>query len=250
MEEYIKAANKLADAAEKHGWIERLKNLFSKPQKVLVLGCSGVGKTSIINSLNEDFPKTIDFLTRTQTAQKHKLNLKGDNFEFVDTPGQELHDSRRIKAIREALRSEHLGVINVVSYGYHEHASGADDAFLDEGTVADNYLEKHRALEESYLNEWIQLLGNPVTTAWILTVINKADIWWESRHEVVDHYGADGSNYLQKLRGTSNVDHAVLEYSSVIHRFYGRALVAPTFDQDLQQRLRIRLVESLVQMSK
>lgn len=250
MEEYVKAANKLADAAEKHGWIDRLKKLFSKPQKVLVLGCSGVGKTSIINSLNEDFPKTIDFLIRTQTAQKYRLNLKGDKFEFVDTPGQELHDSRRIKAIREALRSDHLGVVNVVSYGYHEHASGADDAFSDEGTVSEQYLKSHRALEESYLNEWIELLGNQVTTSWILTVINKADIWWDSRQEAWDYYGADDSGYLQKLKVASGVDQVVLEYSSVIHRFYTRSLIAPTFDQDLQQRLRVRLVESLIQMSK
>jgi len=50
MEEYVKILNRILETAEKKGWFDKIINIFKHKTNILLLGTSGVNKTSIINS--------------------------------------------------------------------------------------------------------------------------------------------------------------------------------------------------------
>lgn len=117
------AALDLLNLAQKQGWLDQARDAFKKKHKVLVLGSSGAGKTNLLQSLATLAPEAIHFMNRTEFAQKHRIRIVSEPFQFQDTPGEQAKKPHRMKAIREALASPIAGVINVVSYGYHEHRS-------------------------------------------------------------------------------------------------------------------------------
>lgn len=248
MSETAKAINRILETAEKHGLIDKIKELFARKRTVLLLGTSGVGKTSLLDSLNGLVPDAIHHLTRTEIAKKHRMKFDGANIVFLDTPGQEHHGSRRMEAIRQSMRQDHLGVINVTSFGYHEHSTGLQEAFNDDGSVSQDYLAKHRTVEIAGLNEWIELLGDPNTTRWFMTVVTKADLWWDERTKAIDYYR--NGEYSEHLGSMKQLHPVVIDFCSVTHKFYGRSPVCGTFDDDARNMLRLNFVKTLVEASK
>ncbi len=117
-----KSGEKLFDLAEKQGWVDRLLAMFKKKHRILVRGSTGTGKTNLLASLTQAMPEAIAAMNRTEFATRHRINLSGTPFVFVDTPGQVGHGSRRLGAIREEMANGLSGVINVVAYGYHDIA--------------------------------------------------------------------------------------------------------------------------------
>lgn len=136
----IGTAKRIYDIARKQGWGERLLALFKKRYKVLVLGSSGVGKTNLIQSLTKDMPAVIHYSTRTTGIPASAIEIDEVPFSFIDTPGQEAHESVRMQAIREHCGSLDL-VINVVCYGYHEYARGKIQAITGDGRINPEYIE-------------------------------------------------------------------------------------------------------------
>jgi ABC-type molybdenum transport system ATPase subunit/photorepair protein PhrA len=134
------AAIELINTARKQGWLDALLTAVRKKHKIILLGSTGTGKTNFLSSLTESVPKAVDIMNRTEIAKKHRLKIQKYPFVFVDTPGQALHESRRLKAIREALASGISGVVNVVSYGYHEYRIGAKNAVDKKGKVSEQFL--------------------------------------------------------------------------------------------------------------
>ena len=100
----------LVKLAAKEGWLDKLRNLFKKKHRVLVLGSTGVGKTVFLKSLTEVLPEAISSLNRTEFAERHAIQIEKQPFIFVDTPGQLFHASRRTTAIREELTRGISGV--------------------------------------------------------------------------------------------------------------------------------------------
>lgn len=186
-EEIAKAID-LLKTAYKQGWLDKLATSLRKKHKVLVLGPTGAGKTNILESLTELIPKAIDQMNRTEFVQKHSIKISKQPFVFIDTPGQTLHKGRRISSIREAMAGKIDGVINVVSYGYHEYRIGKKEAIASDGTINESFLERHRLVEMEALKEWTLLLGGRETARWLITVVSKADLWWHQREEVLAHY--------------------------------------------------------------
>ena len=81
-------------------------------------------------------------------------------------------------------------LINIVSYGYHEYRHHNISTVVNsEGTVSEIYLSEHRKKEIESLDDWlapISVLKNKPT---LITLITKADLWWESSHEeIFKHY--------------------------------------------------------------
>nr|VFK13390.1 MAG: small GTP-binding protein domain-containing protein [Candidatus Kentron sp. LFY] len=110
-------AKQIYDIAKQQGWIDQLLALFKKRVKVSMLGSSGVGKTNLIQSLTTDMPEVIHYSTRTSGTPASSMEINKVPFSFIDTPGQEAHESIRRQAIREHCGSLDL-LINVVCYGY------------------------------------------------------------------------------------------------------------------------------------
>lgn len=240
----VKSALELLELAKKDGWLDKLKSILKKRSRVIVLGSTGVGKTNLLEALTKPLPKVIDSINRSEFARKHKVSITAEPFEFIDTPGQEFHDSRRMAAIRQAMARGPVGVLNVVSYGYHEYAVARSDVFDGNGKIQSGFLDRHRRIEIETLNQWTALLGDTETAKWLITVASKADLWWDERDAVMAHYTK--GDYFKALGPAKVLKPVTVEFASVVHLFYGRGAVSGVFDDEIRKSLRTRLLTTLL----
>jgi energy-coupling factor transporter ATP-binding protein EcfA2 len=239
-----KTALEFVKLAHKEGWLDRLIASLKKKHNILVLGSTGVGKTNLLRSLSQYMPDAIDALSRTEYVTKERLAIGNQPFVFIDTPGQIEHRSRRIRAVREAMAAGIDGVINVGCFGYHEYRIGKQEALSNTDVIKEDFLERHRQVEIAALDEWTPILGGLGTAKWLITVVSKADLWWDRRDEVIRHY-VNGP-YHVALGEATTLDPAVLEYCSVFHKFYGDGAMAGTFDEGDRIRARVHLLTQLL----
>ena len=230
------AAVDIYKLAKELGWIDRLKTMFRKKRRIVVLGSTGAGKTQFIRSLSKQIPDLILNTDRTKFNIAQTLDLANQLLLVIDdTPGQAGHNVERSKAVREAMLRGH-GVINVVSYGYHEWDIAADQALTKADEPRQNFLQSQRQVEIDQLAEWNGLLSAGVENPWLITVATKADLWWEQRTPVREHY--ESGPYFAGLGPAQAMRPAVCLYSSIYHRFYGTAPVSGYFDD--AERLHLR----------
>jgi energy-coupling factor transporter ATP-binding protein EcfA2 len=240
----VKTAVELLVIAQKQGWLERLIDSFKKKHRILVLGSSGTGKTNFIKSLTQLIPEAVHALNRSEFIKAHHLKIDGHPFVFVDTPGQHDHASKRITAIQDAMKDSVAGIINVVSYGYHEGPASLADVFEADGSLRGSFLANRRQIEIEAMAEWKTHLASREIARWLMTVITKADLWWDSREAVYYHY--QFGDYGRALGAAQVLQPVVLGYSSVVHRFYDRGHIATSFDDAQRLRLRGHLFAQLI----
>jgi hypothetical protein len=150
-----------------------------------------------------------------------------------------------MQAIREAISKRASGVINVVAYGYHELRVGMEGAVDAQGKVRADYLEAHRHEELEALKEWVGLLGDPLTVRFLITVVTKADLWWDREKEVIQYYSQ--GPYYDALGPAKTLSPVVLDYCSVFHRFYDKAPLAGTYDDGDRARAQGHFAQALLQ---
>ena len=235
------AISKLVDLAVEQKWLDKLISALRKQHKVLVLGSTGVGKTNFIKSLTEELPEAIHHLTRTQFVKPHGMRVLEQPFVFIDTPGQ--YEARRMEAIREATKGV-AGIINVVSYGYHEALVGKEKAITNTGEVRPLFLEEQREIEIEDLGSWTTQLGSRAVANWLITIISKADLWWDKREKVTAYYTS--GPYDDALGGAKRLDPVVMEYCSVFHKFYGKGRLSGNLDDADRSLLRTNLLSQLL----
>lgn len=116
------------------------------------------------------------------------------------------------------------GIINVVNYGYCYSSGIASDQIFRVGTnpygeVKSEYLNLGRQTELGQLEEWIPYLTSDTKVKWVITAINKADIWYDKETEVLDYYQT-GDYYLKYIRTIEKVCKcSFLSYCSLISPF-------------------------------
>lgn len=236
-----KAALAILQAAQRQGWAKKLRRALKRKHYILVLGSTGVGKTQFIESLKMLVPQTINAMDRTSTDVDRTVALGNAVFVFTDTPGEIAHATSRIGAIRRLVRRKKFGLINVVCFGYHEYKTGASQAVLGNGQPNPAWLDRHRREELKAARDWVpQLLGNP---SYALTLVTKADLWWDSHDEAIRHY--ETGTYEATVHDAVLKGHTVLAYSSVRHMFYDKGTLSGTFDDEQRQQLQARLLEVL-----
>ena len=238
-------AFKVLETAHKQGWLDKIIDAFKRKHRVLVLGSTGVGKTNFLQSLTSLTAPAIDYMKRTEFSREHGIKIGKSPFIFIDTPGELGKQPRRKKAIREALSGEISGVINVVSYGYHEYRSSHLDKLNRDGSPSSQYLSEHRKVEVAALSEWVELLGDQQTIDWAMTIVSKADLWWDRKDEVLQFYTSGG--YSRSLGSISKMAPSVIEYCSVFHKFYGRGPLSGVFDERDRENARERLLHALLE---
>jgi hypothetical protein len=54
----------------------------------------------------------------------------------------------------------------------------------------EEFLQAHRKIGMLALSEWMPILGGPESAGWLITVVTKADLWWNRRDEVLEFYKA------------------------------------------------------------
>lgn len=212
---------------KKLGVFEKVQDWIARkdPCYVLVLGASGTGKSSFLNVIYGKEP-SIRRWDRTEDVKNISGKIEGSYFLFTDTPGEDLHEARRkFKGIQSAMGRNHIGIINVVSYGHHEGKKPINEIATEAG-ISSDYLNVRRKKEIDLLKEWAPLLcGRGGVCDWVLTLVTKADLWWtEQKHqEILSHY--DSGFYYETLK--SHIDeietpHLVRPYSSINQLFYDK----------------------------
>lgn len=238
------AAIELVQLAHKQGWFDRLLTALRTKHRVLVLGPTGTGKTLFINSLTEAIPEAIDLMSRTEFVERKHIKITKHPFIFVDTPGQAHHRPRRIQAIREEMKEGIAGIINVVSFGYHESRAVSIKGAIQDGRLDEAFLKRQRDHEIRQLKEWSELLGGRESANWLITVITKADLWWDRREVVRAHY--ESGPYYQSLGSAKSLNPTVLEYCSVFQKFYGEIHLSGDFEDRDRVRARADLLRGLL----
>jgi energy-coupling factor transporter ATP-binding protein EcfA2 len=245
----VEALAKLYRIADDEGFLDRLKNFFKRKETIVVLGSTGSGKTNLLDSLGvaAALVDPVPAITRTTTPDRRKVIVNERPFTIIDTPGQKAHAAQRQVIYREAMTKPPVRIINVVSFGYHEYATGSQEALDGHGIPQDDWLRRHRGNELEAMREWLPLLGNGDTTSWILTVVTKADLWWNQREEILEYY--EKGTYAQEISSADpHLRHSVLPYSSVFHRFYGAGPLAGTFDDEDRLQTTRHFLQQLVSL--
>jgi energy-coupling factor transporter ATP-binding protein EcfA2 len=242
-----KAAATTYELAKKQGWIDRLVGALKKKHSVLVLGSTGVGKSNFLNSLSQELPEAIDILNRTVANEKGRLTVKSSIVDFIDTPGELGLRGKRVQAYRELLGKENTGVINVVSFGYHEYPVGARlHPLTTRKGASPSYLRRHRDIEIEAVREWKNTILTPASVKWQLTVATKADLWWDKATEVLDYY-ANGT-YAREFDTFHWLSASVVPHCSVIHRFYSDGLVSGLFDDNVRTTVRANTLQRILSL--
>lgn len=242
-EELVTIGVEAFKAAERSGLLQKLRDALRRKHRILVLGSTGAGKTQFLRSITDVFTPALSQAARTEFAKTHQLEINKELFHFVDTPGPEGHKSRRLKALRDTISKGLDGVINIVSYGYHEYGEVRDRVFEDGSQVVRaDYLQANREQEQRLLAEWVPVVGD----TWITTVITKADIWWDSKEDVTKHY--EEGDYFSTLEEiNSAAEHVVRPYSSVHTMFYDTVPSSGYFDDNQRRACRNELFRALIE---
>lgn len=222
----------------------RLRSYVQGRNRVVVVGSTGTGKTQLIDSLTDLLPPAISYLDRTGFSSADDLQVGKKFFRVWDTPGQAAFGGERSATIRSAA-TRPFGIINVVSYGYHEYRADISSVLDEAGAIRGDFLERHRELEIQQLHSLMPHLVGNNNLRWVLTVVTKADLWWDSKDTVLDHYErgpyAEAYAPLSWLGGP-----VVLEHCSVIHPFYNRVSGSGHYSDDDRRRGREQLLASLL----
>jgi energy-coupling factor transporter ATP-binding protein EcfA2 len=226
---------------------EKIADALKKKEVLIILGASGVGKTNLILSLNSA-AGLIDAtwrMNRTAATVRTHVRINGQPFQVIDTPGQPLHESDRLRAVREVAARPLVRVINVVSYGYHEYDTDRSNVIGPHNLPNTQFLEERRQEEVQALRQWLPILGDRSITRWVLTAVSKADLWWHESEQVLDYYR--NGDYNSAIRSADpKLHHAVLPYCSVGHKFYGVTPLDGSFDDNDRVRTNIHFLKQLI----
>jgi len=231
--------------AKDQGWFEKLVDFFSKKHNILILGCSGAGKTELVKSLESLTPEIIHYSSRTRDKSISGLKINNVPFQFIDVPGEENDLPIRNQAIIDHLETIDV-VINVVSFGYHEYTYGKDDALLDRTHISDDYLDKNKQREIETIPEWSVSLGGGLRKYRLITVVTKADLWWADNPKVLEHYKS--GDYFNALGTAQKLNPMVVPYCSIIKKFYDEAPTSGLFDENERIMHRSNFLRILVEV--
>jgi energy-coupling factor transporter ATP-binding protein EcfA2 len=233
-----------------------------KHRSIIVLGFSGAGKTSMLKYMFGITEPTEDLENPTLDVRQYLLEI-GKVFRVTDTPGHPILKPRLDEEIKNLVRGDYQGVIDVVAYGFNQskHLSslvrdeglGSLESYnrskplMADGKVNPNYIRRERELEVDYLKSWINLVGDRSKLRWIITVVNKADLWRKQLGEVLDHYGGSGEYAALIKQELPQVPHEVLPLSCSVDGFYGVSRKPPQGNGDWRQELKERFLMALQQ---
>lgn len=226
-----------AELVSKTGKVKYLWNKYLRGRtRVLVYGDSGVGKSQFLNTLTGNNAYVTQ---RTRMNEKYILTLaSGRVIEFIDTPGHQTASVIRKTALDYLTKGKIDGIINLVNYGYQdseELQSHPEKVFnVDTKEVKSSFLNDNRKLEIARTEEFLDRLTPGVHLNWIITVVNKADIWFANKKDVYEYY-TEGE-YGQKL---ASLIHSVKLYTapfcSVITPFANREMKLIFSERDKKQ---------------
>jgi len=241
----------VVEKADDLGLWDRVKAMFSPKNVLLVLGDTGAGKTQFIKSLSDAMPSPIPITKRSEfesEVKPKKIRISDALFIIEDTHGhdggRDVPHPSRIEAIERARGNSITGVINIVSYGHAESKFIPEPEFQG-GKPSLAFVQDMRAREIERVSEWAQRLGRVNTVKWVMTIVNKADVWFSEWPMVEHHYthGLYAKHLLDRI--DEDLRHVVLPYACEQRRFWNLGYVDPIFDDTVRKTLRAELISTL-----
>ncbi len=195
---------------------------------VPIFGAGGVGKTTLGRLLAGDEPLEIS-APYDESWQIDHVKLPGDvPGMLLVAPGQPMRVERHWSELfGNAHEKTCLGVVNVAAFGYHSFAiplkeHDGYEAGMSAGEFLLKYIAARRDLELELLRRLVNGLAAIKRPFWMVTVVNKQDLWWADKVAVKQHYLADYEDTLASLRdsiGGRNFQHEFLPVSLTIGNF-------------------------------
>lgn len=222
----------------------KIGNLFNKlvyiynrlrpSVKIGVYGDSGTGKSQFLSTI------TGNGIYKNGPTMKLKhckfVLANGRQIEFIDTPGHQSLSIPREKFKIKIQNNKITGIINIVSYGYqYQDNLNLDEIFnVDTREVKESYLEDNRKREIERTEEIIKAIVPEVKLKWIITLVNKADIWYKDKNEVLKYYN-EGNYHIKisELKRTTNL--FVYPFCSIITPFANRPMLLIYGEKDKHQ---------------
>jgi GTPase SAR1 family protein len=236
--------------ARGQGWLDHLYALVKGNHKILIVGATGVGKTSLSKALASLTNEVIAADDRTVFPSEHKIKIGNKFLSIMDTPGQRQFGTSRRQSYRQFLEQDFCGLINVVADGYHEYDKGGQvraQAIDRNGKAAPAFLEGHRRSELEQVAEWASSLRLNLKTRWMITVVNKADLWWHERERVLFHYEQGSYKTALDTAGINPRTSVVLPFCATIHKFFDTAPTSGYLDVKDQTEQHGRLIKVLLE---
>lgn len=226
-----------------------IKYIKSGKTNIIIFGAGGTGKTTLSKTLtNQDI---VDH-KYNETPNVEKIKIDKDVFgNYLVAPGQQRRVERYWPELfRKLNKGEVAGIINVVSYGYHSIEIGnnsykSTNYFNDENKreFIKKYTELKRVEEINYLKKIAEQIKNTEKKFWIITLVNKQDLWWSEKENVEDYYtNGEYNKIIQDIfqaKGQNNLVHEFISCSLTPCNFnIGKDLEVKTvsgYDVPLQQ---------------
>ncbi|MGB7417309.1 MAG: hypothetical protein WA902_24145 [Thermosynechococcaceae cyanobacterium] len=198
--------------------------------KIPIFGAGGVGKTTVAKVITSDNPLDLS-APYDESWLIEPIDLQGPiPGQLLIAPGQiervERHWPTLLSKVGEG---ECFGLINVVSWGYHSFAirSITEHTLYQPGTSAIEFMEVYatarRQVEMDLLLRIADGLVNLNHPIWMLTIVNKQDLWWDQRQAVRQHYEqAEYNQIVRKLTSTigeRNFQHEYIPASLTLGNF-------------------------------
>lgn len=229
-----------ADKFKKELWA-KIKISLRKKRKAVLFGCAGVGKSQFVASLQRSFER----VKPTYYSKTSRLLLDEFPIILVDTPGHSSLTEIRKEEMEKVILEQKEVIINVVSYGYHERKEieNINDIFNGE-QFSSKFLQENRQEELRHLVQMKTKLQLS-EVKWFITIIAKADIWWEEK-VTVDAYYQTGryAQEMEKIAEKCNFKHIIIPYCSIITPFYG-IKTSGKFGEETKYAMQAHFLETL-----
>ena len=128
--------------------------------------------------------------------------------------------------LQELAKLKIKGIFNIVNYGYNEVDNiSSEVSVFRAGTyeVKQEFLKDNRKLEINQLSEWMSFVTSDTKIKWVVTIINKADIWYENREMVMKYY--EEGDYFNKIMSLRSCCHLyTFEFCSIINPFFNKPM--------------------------
>lgn len=192
-------ANKLiaeSSAIKKYAkrFIKQIKN-----GKIIlpIFGAGGVGKSTTGKILVGSDPLEVT-AAYSESWTIEPLELEGDTPGTIFVAPGQLSGGRADRywpeLVKKVNSGKALGVVNVVSYGYHSFSilSYKDHELYKNGMNIDNFMEKYtehrRNIELDMLDYLLKELKPIKKNFYMITLVSKQDLWWSKSPSVKAHY--------------------------------------------------------------
>ena len=209
----------------------RIWNLVRRGRVIIpVFGAGGAGKSTISRLLSGTDPLDIALAYDESWAiERDKLTGTIPGHILV-APGQlERKDRNWPTLLAEISAGRSPIIFNVVSNGLHSFSVPSFtelDVYAD-GDTSSQFLDKYSAhrrdLETQFLSELLAGIRHIEHPICLVTVVNKQDLWWESRADVRawyndGRYGEQVNDFISEVGGRG-IQHEFIPISSVVTNF-------------------------------